>query len=61
MTDFDPNKSYCDWSINSMQLNVSSNLIFSFLNRLNYDLICSRLVGKIDYFEILKFIMDPYN
>ena len=39
-----------DWSTSSMQLHVSSTIVLQFLTCLDFDRICSLLVGKM--FEI---------
>ena len=51
-TIFHPNMTTCDWSTSMMLLFVSSNLVISLLNHLDYNVICSRLTGQKSICEI---------
>ena len=58
MTDFDMNKSTCDWSTSMMPLHVSSNIIISFLNHIEFDIVCSQLTGYKSVNGILDTIFN---
>ena len=60
-TNFHPNMTTCDWSTSTMLLFVSSNLVISLLNHLDYNVICSRLTGQKSICEIYNIIFNTYN
>ena len=45
MTDFDMNKSTCNWSTSTMPLHGCGNIIISFLNHIEFDIVCTQLRG----------------
>ena len=56
-----PNQKFCDWSTESMPLDVSKEIVISFLNHIEFDIICSRLDGYKSIKEILDVIFNPYG
>ena len=59
MTNLNPNKNFCDWSTETMSLNVSKEIVISFLNHIEFDIVCSRLDGYKSVKEILDIIFNP--
>ena len=60
-TNFHLNMTTCNWSTSTMLLFVSSNLVISLLNHLDYNVICTRLTGQKSICEIYNIIFNPYN
>ena len=56
-----PNQKFCDWSTESMPLDVSKEIVISFLNHIEFDIVCSRLDGYKSIKEILDVIFNPYG
>ena len=61
LTNFDPATSTCDWSTSGMQLHVPNAMVISFMNRVDFDIVCSKLVGKKNPEEVLIIIVNPNN
>ena len=59
LTNFDPAKSSCDWSTESLQLNVPNAMVISFMNIGDFEHICSKLPGKKTVKEVLMLIVNP--
>ena len=55
------NQKFCDWSTESMPLDVSKEIVISFLNHIEFDIVCSRLDGYKSIKEILDVIFNPYG
>ena len=54
MTNFnDISAAMLDWSTSTMPLTVSSSMVLNFLRSLDFDTICSQLVGKKTVKEVL--------
>ena len=54
MTNFnDISAATLDWSASTMPLTVSSSMVLNFLRSLDFDRICSQLVGKKTVKEVL--------
>ena len=49
-----------DWSTSSMQLHASSTIVLQFLTCLDFDRICSSLVGKKTPQEMLEIVCDCF-
>ena len=50
-----------DWSTSSMQLHVPSTMVLHFLRRLDFDRICSLLVGKKHLKKCLKLFLVVFR
>ena len=61
MTNLDPNKNHCDWSTETMPLNVSKETVISFINHIDFVTVCIKLEGYISIKEILGIIFNPYD
>ena len=59
LTNFDPAKSTCDWSTESLQLNVPNAMVISFMNIVDFEHICSKLEGKKTVKVVLMLIVNP--
>ena len=58
-TDFnDLSSKTLDWSVPSREIHVSSNIVWRFVTFLDYDKICSELVGKKSNEEMLKIVFN---
>ena len=47
-----------DWSVPSREIHVSSNIVWRFVAFLDYNKICSELVGKKSIDEMLKIVFN---
>ena len=61
MTNLKPSKNFCDWSTETMSLSVSKEIVISFLNHIEFDVVYSRLNGYKSVKEILDIIFNPYG
>ena len=58
-TDFnDLSSKTLDWSVPSREIHVSSNIVWRFVTFLDYNKICSELVGKKSSEEMLKIVFN---
>ena len=59
MTNFnDISATTLDWSTSTMPLTVSSSMVSNFLQSLDFDRICSQLVGKKTVKEVLLIVFN---
>ena len=61
LTNFDPATSTCNWPTSGMQLHVPNAMVICFMNRVDFDIVCSKLVGKKNPEEVLMIIVNPNN
>ena len=61
MTNLSPDKDFCDWSTEEMLLYVTSEIVISILNQINFNVVCSKLDGYKSIKEILDIVLNPYN
>ena len=58
MTNFNIEGDYCDWSTETMPLNVSKEIVISFLNRIDFAKVCNKLKGYKFVNEVLDIIFN---
>ena len=61
MTNYSNNALTLNWSTSTMPLFVKSDIVTSLLNSLDYEFICSKLVGEKAIHLIVDIIFDLYN
>ena len=60
-TNFHPNMTTCDWSTSTMPLHGCGNIIISFLNHIEFDIVCTQLTGYKSVNEVLDIIFNLYT
>lgn len=61
LTNFDPVRSTCDWSTSTMSLHVPNAMVINLVQHLNFQMICSKLIGVKTLNEVLDIVFNPYE